>query len=398
MGDAEPNKPGRPAVTGDLAVLRTVDLLQWLEHRKIDGLVRLRSADGRIEKRFVVRGEAIVGSTSNDPREFLGQFLVNFAYLSEEQLQEAFAQQKETRSVLGKVLTLGGLCTEDQVKRALTHKLRESLFDTLVWKGGTFDVFHGQLGNELLGKLPVSLDLADLRPDAELRLERWQQINEVFPTVQLRCELKRDRIPPSIWSMEEHAELRTLLEALEQGSTVEDLLLARHSTRFPLLDWLYDLYLQDFLKPVVEQHAPPPETPSPVNAQHVHDILAQLSSGDFHGAADALASTSTRGTMDPRTLDLLRRAEDGVTNALRIQYMAENKVPKVVVQVDEDMRSELTAHERYLVERIDGQWGLKDLIRVSPIGEADALRVVRNLERRDIIRFGKGKQAQGGAG
>ena len=92
---------------GTFAILPLGDLLELVARRGLAGT--LTCERGTVRKTLYLREGRAVGAASNDPREFLGQLLINFGRLTEEQLSKAFQTQEETKVRLGKVLVMVGL-------------------------------------------------------------------------------------------------------------------------------------------------------------------------------------------------------------------------------------------------------------------------------------------------
>src|SRR4030042_1594857 len=91
---------------GSFAVLPLSDLVELLVRRRMTG--SLTCERGTVRKTVHLREGSAVGAAPNDPREYLGQLLINFGHLDEAQLTKAFRTQEETKIRLGKGLTLGG--------------------------------------------------------------------------------------------------------------------------------------------------------------------------------------------------------------------------------------------------------------------------------------------------
>ena len=82
-------------LTGDIGLMPVGDLIIWIANRGLTGtfMVKKRGCDSR----FVIRDGQLWQGASLDPREYLGQHLINFGYISEDQLQKAFDTQQETQ-------------------------------------------------------------------------------------------------------------------------------------------------------------------------------------------------------------------------------------------------------------------------------------------------------------
>src|SRR5512136_1167596 len=109
---------------GSFAVLPLPDLLDLIGRRQLAG--SLTCERGTVRKTLLLTGGQAVGAASNDPREYLGQLLINFGHIDEEQLAKAFRTQQETRVRLGKVLTMVGLVSPPTLREVLGIKIRET--------------------------------------------------------------------------------------------------------------------------------------------------------------------------------------------------------------------------------------------------------------------------------
>src|SRR5512141_3212583 len=140
---------------GDLRTFDLFDALQWVHGRRRTGLLQLTRRSTR--KSFGFRDGVLCSSSSNDPRETMGQRLVRDGLIGEEALFRALLKQESDRRRLGELLVEGGLLTTDQVTAALRATTEEQLYEVFLWPDGRF-VFDDRA-------TPASSDLAlDLRP------------------------------------------------------------------------------------------------------------------------------------------------------------------------------------------------------------------------------------------
>ena len=76
-----------------------VDLLQFLAAGRKSGT--LKFDHGKITKQIYFKNGMIVGSKSNDPREYLGQVLLHYGKVDEVQLKIARELQRTSGAKLG---------------------------------------------------------------------------------------------------------------------------------------------------------------------------------------------------------------------------------------------------------------------------------------------------------
>ncbi len=94
------------AIHGTLTTMSVPDLLQFLGAGRKTGT--LKFSRGKIIKQIHFEDGVIVGSTSNDPKEYLGQVLIHYGKLDEAQLQAAMEVQRNSGGKLGEILAAKG--------------------------------------------------------------------------------------------------------------------------------------------------------------------------------------------------------------------------------------------------------------------------------------------------
>src|SRR4051812_9030160 len=115
-------------IRGKLEDRSPADLLEWLFHDQLTGVLRFWRSGTKVRKDFWFEKGAIVSSGTNDPREYLGSFLIAQGKINERDFVRAYRTQVETKVLFGKVLTMFGLVTEREVEVALREKTEESVW------------------------------------------------------------------------------------------------------------------------------------------------------------------------------------------------------------------------------------------------------------------------------
>src|SRR4029453_3259265 len=101
------------AIHGTLQTMSLTDLLQFLAAGRKTGTLRFDR--GKVTKQVYFQKGMIVGSKSNDPKEYLGQVLLHYAKVSEDELQIAREIQRNTGTILGTVLVEQGFLKQAEV-------------------------------------------------------------------------------------------------------------------------------------------------------------------------------------------------------------------------------------------------------------------------------------------
>ena len=123
-------------IESDISVMPLPDLTVWMANRKVTGTLTVER--GPEQQTFELVDGAAVRAASNNPRQYLGQFLLHYELVTEEQLQQAYRTQSDTGVRLGRILVMIGLVPEEQVIQCLRVKIAETLLHTFRWTEGRF--------------------------------------------------------------------------------------------------------------------------------------------------------------------------------------------------------------------------------------------------------------------
>src|SRR5262245_62058608 len=100
-------------LAGDFGTMPLKEVVVFLGNRRASGTLSFHRA--HVRKQVVLQEGSIVNASSTEPREYLGQFLINMGHLTEEQVHKAFQTQRETKVFLGRILVMIGLVPEEDV-------------------------------------------------------------------------------------------------------------------------------------------------------------------------------------------------------------------------------------------------------------------------------------------
>src|SRR5688500_20388544 len=107
------------AIQGTLKTMSLTDLLQFLAAGRKSGT--LKFDQGKITKQGYFKNGLIVGSKSNDPREYLGQVLLHYGKVDDNQLKAAREVQRTSGAKPGAVLAAQGFLTAAAGRGVLRH-------------------------------------------------------------------------------------------------------------------------------------------------------------------------------------------------------------------------------------------------------------------------------------
>ncbi len=326
---------------GSFAIMPLLEVVEFLARRRATG--NLTCERGSIRKVIQLEAGVAVGVASNDPRERLGQLLLNFGHVTEEQLTKAFETQQATGVRLGKVLSMVGVVPPEVVRDVLALQIREALLDALLWDAGTFGVDDDRPA--AAAQVEARVPLEEVVREAEFRTAAWRAFRAEFPTGTATLRVDDARVPPGL--APDGIDQRVLRFARE-GRSIDEIALALHATDFHLYQRLFALHRQGLLSAAP---APKGEAPGPLGV-----------------APEEPAGPSTE--------------------QLRAAMLDPPRTPRLTVPSHEVSLMRLSATEKYLLGRCDGARDLRQILQIAPLSERDVLRSMKRFVDARIVELG----------
>lgn len=360
-------------LAGDLGTMPLKDLVVYLWNRQASGTLTLEQ--DQVKRVVVLDKGTVVNASSNLPREYLGQFLINLGHLSEEQFNRAYATQQETRVFIGRILVMIGLITEQVLHSVLSMKFRETLLEAFNWTDGNFTYDASAKPKQPEG-LEVKVPLIEIHKEADFRVQAWEQFRLAFPRGDCTLVLDRANLiePPRPGSVDEK-----LFNFIEAGMTIDEMGLRLHATEFFIYNRLYAYHRLGAIQ--VKQPAEPAGFDiievdlglgdSPSAEQILENARTFLAQGNYRDAY-SLAKRSNQITATLDAALLIRQVEVAWQPQLKAELLT-SRVPTLTANADTIAKLSLSAPERYLISRIDGRRDVESIVRVAPLKEFDAL-------------------------
>src|SRR5215207_10059216 len=210
------------AIKGTSKTMILTDLLQFLAAGRKSGT--LKFDQGRITKQVYFKNGKIVGSKSNDPREYLGQVLLHYGKVDEIQLKVAREMQRTTGAKLGEVLVEQGFLTEGDVLEILKTRTLDAIYDLFVWTDGDFEFYDDE-------PLPDDLVLIEVEPtnvvmEGIYRIDEFARFRSLIPSDRSILELNAG------WtsSLKLGKEYRQVLYFVEKRMSVAEICYHMHAS------------------------------------------------------------------------------------------------------------------------------------------------------------------------
>jgi hypothetical protein len=379
-------------VSGNLKTMLPGDLLQWLSLGQKTGTLMV--SNKAVEKKIFFKSGRVISSASNDPREYLGQFLMSHGYLTEPELTKAMEVQRQSGMLLGKILVMIDVISEEELVRLMRLKAEEEIYDIFLWTEGDFQFLDDELPRQEL--IPLMVDVTGIIMEGTRRVDEWMRIREVIPNEVVVPVLEKP-IPEDV-DLEEVAE--PVVRAIDGKRSIADIVLESRSSAFRVSETLCALAREGYVRfvdPTAQKAAAvvpevpvtPPFNPGASEEDEIASMLGRaqqaIRGGDFEKAQRLLRAAQNLDPNHQKVRTAVKAAETLIINELRRDGLLDNKVPRVARTFEEITTMNFSPNEGFILSRINGQWDIGSLIKISPIRETDALLIFHKLWKDGII-------------
>jgi hypothetical protein len=374
-------------VSGNLKTMLPGDLLQWLSLGQKTGTLML--TNGRVEKKIFFKNGRVISSASNDPREYLGQFLMSHGYLSEPELTKAMEVQRQSGMLLGKILVMIEVISEDDLLRLMRVKAEEEIYDIFLWTEGDFHFVDNELPKQEL--VPLQVDVTGIIMEGTRRVDEWMRIRELIPSDVVVPVLEKP-IPDDL-DLEEVQE--PVIRAIDGRRTIADIVVESRSSAFRVSEALCALAREGYVRfddPSAQKAAAVEAETQPPVMEEEDEIASMLKRAqqalrakDFEKAQRLLRAAQNLDPNHSKVRTAIKSAETVIVGELRNQGLVDNKVPRIAKPFEEITTMNFSPNEGFILSRINGQWDIGSLMKISPIRETDALLIFYKLWRDGII-------------
>lgn len=370
------------AITGTLKTMSIPDLLQFLAAGRKSGT--LKFDQGKITKQVYFQNGKIVGSKSNDPREYLGQVLLYYGKVDEIQLKIARELQRTSGAKLGEVLVEQGFLSDEEVLATLKTRTLDAIYDLFLWTEGDFEFYDDE-------PLPEDLILIEVEPNNVVmegiyRIDELARYRTLVPSDRSILELNAG------WtsSLKLGKEFRQVLFFVEKRMSVAEICYHMHASAFHVYGQLYTLISEGVARVTGEL----PE--APVLVSEVEDLPESVTEmiwsaerkleKDPEAALLIIQKALEQQPNNPEAQSLLAVAEEKyVKRVYESGGLSPKSVPRLLISPAEMTNQQIDPQEGFVLSRINGNWDVQAILSICPFREADCLRMIRKLIERGII-------------
>ena len=372
-------------IRGTLNTMSVSDLLQFLASGRKTGTLKLGLGD--IVKHIYLEDGIIVGSSSNDPKEYLGQVLLHYGKIDEAQLQTAMEIQRQSGGKLGVILASRGFVSQADVVEVLRTRTLEIIYDLFIWEEAHFEFFDREPPPKEL--IRIRVEATKVIMDGIYRIDEWSRYRTVIPSDRTFFEL----IPGWTQSLgNANPETRQVLYHVEKHMTAAEICYNMHTSLFHACALLFDLVDKGIIKVAGEAPAPV-EVSTDLSAlnlpQTVPELLklarVEIKENNAENALAIIHSALEQEAKNPEAQRLREEAEKKFVAKTYEGGLSPRAMPRILVTTEQLEHERLGPQEGFVLSRINGESDIESILSVCPFREADSLRMIKKLLDSGII-------------
>ena len=321
-------------------------------------------------------------------RRSVRYFLVSHGYITEGELKKAMEVQEESKILLGRILLMINAISETDLLRLMKRKAEESIYDVFLWEDGTFEFVEGAQPD--LKMVPLSLDVTSIILEGLHRYDEWKRIRERVPDASVVPVITR---PLNLDALLERE--RLMVPHIDGQRSVEEIALQTHNAEFPVSRFIYEC-LCDGSMVLAEAVPRRREVAASAGGSVEMDVEHFLQRGQASLKENPQAAyrmfkvASDLDPADGRAAEAVRDAEREIRAALERDGVTGEKIPELSISIPELTERTFSPHEGFVLSRINGQWDVKSITKISPIKELEVLMIFQRLWKDGVVRW-KGK-------
>lgn len=371
-------------LSGSFSTMGFSDLLQWLFHAQKTGTLLLHGIE--VEKSVFFENGIIIATSSNDPREYLGQFLINYGYITEEELKKAMEVQKEFNMLLGKILVMIDAISEDELQTIMKVKAEETLYDIFVWEEGEFNFIENYLPD--IKMVPLMLEAPRIIMEGLQRLDEWKIIKEIIPTF--------ESIPLKIGEFRFTSELKEreklLYDLIDGEKNVNNLSYLIRSRPFYCARGLYYMYKEKIIELKILEKKEEKDIELIQMDEGLIETVRMITKasmlikkGEWDIAWDTIQNARTLRPQDPDVIEKNEQIQSFILTELSKFGITPSGVPSLIKSLNEITDEQITPKESFVLTRIDGRINIKTLTSLSPLHIVDTFLALYHLRKKGLI-------------
>ncbi|MBI3447587.1 MAG: DUF4388 domain-containing protein [Acidobacteria bacterium] len=366
------------SLTGTLDTMSLTDLLQWIQQSRKTGALVIHGE--RYSKKILIRDGTIVSSSSDDPTEHLGHFLLRQDRITEPDLRKALETQQKTGVMLGKILVTVGLIEEPELRRLLVQKAEETIFGLFLWTEARFEFVDAPLPREIL--VPLNLRIEDVLLKGLAWFDELQHVRREFASALSVLARTSKEMPKEFHGARSLA--RRILDMVDGRRCIADICMEVHASEFTVSKLLYLMFKQGFVR-VEKNVTVAVDAPRKTLSGFLEEARQHARAGRAEEALKVLDEAAPLSPHDMSLRSLREECRAVVVAQMTKDGVEPTRIPVLVKPLEALTGEKLSPEEVFILSRVNGSWDVRSIVNLCPFLEAEALVHIKKLRERGIL-------------
>jgi len=369
------------SISGNLRTMPFADLLQWVSQSRKTGTLSVEGDP--FNKKIYFRDGLVAAASSENPKEFLGYYLVGWEYIGDEELQELLDMQDQYGTLLGELLVIVGRLSREELQHILQVKTEETIYELFLWSEGDFRFLENILPAKKFQPLNLPVEMITL--EGVRRMDEWARCRESIPDESWIPKVVR---AVNVKELGE-TELKILRE-INGSNSIERVALNCRLAFFHVLMFVF----QGMRHGLFEVGAPTdvgrsiPGFSEGAWRTLVRQVEEIMSEGDLLSAYQRLREIrekySDQREVKEKADAVLRKIEAEV----RKLKLTESAVLELAIPTSELTSLHCSPQEGFLLSRINGAYSLGEILKMIPGSDIENRLLLHAFMERGVVRHG----------
>jgi hypothetical protein len=369
------------SISGNLRTMPFADLLQWVSQSRKTGTLSVEGDP--FNKKIYFRDGLVAAASSENPKEFLGYYLVGWEYIGDEELQELLDMQDQYGTLLGELLVIVGRLSREELQHILQVKTEETIYELFLWSEGDFRFLENILPAKKFQPLNLPVEMITL--EGVRRMDEWARCRESIPDESWIPKVVR---AVNVKELGE-TELKILRE-INGSNSIERVALNCRLAFFHVLMFVF----QGMRHGLFEVGAPTdvgrsiPGFSEGAWRTLVRQVEEIMGDGDLLSAYQRLREIrekySDQREVKEKADAVLRKIEAEV----RKLNLTESAVLELAIPTSELTSLHCSPQEGFLLSRINGAYSLGEILKMIPGSDIENRLLLHAFMERGVVRHG----------
>lgn len=370
------------SISGNLRTMPFADLLQWVSQSRKTGTLAVEGDP--YNKKIYFRNGLVVAASSENPKEFLGYYLVGWGCLGEEELGQLLDMQDRHGTLLGELLVIIGRLSREELVHILQVKTEETIYELFLWEEGDFRFLENILPAKKFQPLNMAVDTIIF--EGVRRKDEWERSREHIPSPSWRPKLVRAVDVQQLGPVE-----LSILREINGTNSIEEIALACRIALFHVLNFVYQGSVHGLFKllPPRDEEVTIPGFSEGSWRMLVKQAEKLLAEGDLQGASRRVEELQEKYAARREVAEQAAGLRRSIDRKLGEIDLADDAVPELAVSLDRLTSLTCSPEEGFLLSRVNGTYSVAQIARMVPGSAMDVRLMIDSLIRREVLRIRK---------